>query len=111
MVIPQSFPPKDAAAAIERLLSTEDGDGVRYHEKIIRCMPRAEAEQWQRRLFSSDGARLVDRPLGAGRSCIRLNLHNSFLPFFPYYSNGCGATDVHFLYDKVNKINAKSTQN
>jgi len=77
MVMPKSITPEGAAAAIERLLSTEDEDGILHHEYIIKCMPRFEAEQWQRRLFSSDGARLVDRPLGAGRSCIRLNLHNS----------------------------------
>jgi hypothetical protein len=67
MTIPKSITPKGAAAAIERLISTEDEDGVRYPWKIIHCMPRAEAEEWQRRLESmSDEARLADRQLLLG---------------------------------------------
>ena len=64
MTIPESITPKGAAVAIERLVSTEDEDGILHHEYIIKCMPRFEAEQWQRRLASlSHEARLADRQL------------------------------------------------
>jgi hypothetical protein len=67
MTIPESITPKDAAVAIERLMSTEDENGVRRHEDIIKCMPKCEAEQWQRRLDSlSDRTRLTDRRLLLG---------------------------------------------
>jgi hypothetical protein len=52
MSIPQSISPKDAAAAMERLLSTRDDELVFHHEIIIECMERSEAEEWQRRLRS-----------------------------------------------------------
>jgi hypothetical protein len=48
--IPQNISPKDAAAAIERLLSTEDDEFVLHHEKIIECMTRSDAAEWQRQL-------------------------------------------------------------
>jgi hypothetical protein len=67
MSIPQSITPKDAAAAMERVLSAVDDDGVRCPQHIIKCMPRSEAEEWQRRLASlSDDARLADRRLLLG---------------------------------------------
>jgi hypothetical protein len=50
MSIPQNISPKDAAAAIERLLSTEDGEFVRHHENIIKCMTRSDAAECQRQL-------------------------------------------------------------
>src|SRR5262249_21384283 len=46
MTIPESITPKGAAVAIERLVSTEDEDGILHHEYIIKCMRRSEAEQW-----------------------------------------------------------------
>jgi hypothetical protein len=60
---PQSITTELAAAAIERLLGTEDPDDrVHRLEHVIKCMPRSEAEEWQRRLASlSDEARLADR--------------------------------------------------
>ena len=67
MTIPESITPKDAAVAIERLMSTEDEYRVRNHENIIKCMPKCEAEEWQRRLDSlSDRTRLTDRRLLLG---------------------------------------------
>ena len=62
MTIPNSITPKGAASAIERLVSTRDDDGILHAEHIINCMPRFEAEQWQRRLDAmSQEARLADR--------------------------------------------------
>jgi hypothetical protein len=41
--------------------------GVLCPHHGIKCMPRAEAEEWQRRSFSlSDNARLADRRLLLG---------------------------------------------
>jgi hypothetical protein len=42
MTIPESITPKDAAVAIERLMSTEDEYRVRRHENIIKCMPKCK---------------------------------------------------------------------
>jgi hypothetical protein len=62
MSIHKSITPKDAAEAMERLLSAIDDDGRRHPENIILCMPRSEAEEWQDRLASlSEDARLADR--------------------------------------------------
>jgi hypothetical protein len=55
MSIPQYLSPKDAAAAMKRLLSTMDDDFALHHENIIECMSRSKAEDWQRRLASLSG--------------------------------------------------------
>jgi hypothetical protein len=67
MTVPNGITPKGAAAAIERLVATRDDDGVLHPEHVINCMPRFEAEQWQRRLAAmSEEARLTDRRLLLG---------------------------------------------
>ena len=68
MSIPESITPESTAAALERLLHAIDDDGVMHHaEKIILCMPRSKAEEWQDRLGSlSDEARLADRNILLG---------------------------------------------
>jgi hypothetical protein len=67
MTSPQCITPKDAAAAIERLLSAFDNERVSRPHLVIKCMPRSEAEEWQRRLASlSREARLADRRILLG---------------------------------------------